>query len=141
MIDDVITHGTWHHACKKCSLTLIITNLEWLKTREKDVVGIVTFDLIGLLPTNHVIILQWYVGIYEETFDANMKIAQTTQNTIVEILLLERRVCDSSFGHHVGGQEYALHHDGQLYKSHYFVKKSKCHEISPLNVFPLKFWV
>ena len=120
---------------------MIITNLEWLKTREKDVVGIVTFDLIGLLPTNHVIILQWYVGIYEETFDANMKIAQTTQNTIVEILLLERRVCDSSFGHHVGGQEYALHHDGQLYKSHYFVKKSKCHEISPLNVFALKFWV
>ena len=25
------------------------------KTREKDVAGIVTFDLIGLLPTNHII--------------------------------------------------------------------------------------
>ena len=61
--------------------------------REKDVVCIVTFDLIGLLPTNHIIILQWHVCVYEETFDANMKIAQTTQNTIVEILLLERRVC------------------------------------------------
>ena len=68
-----------------------------------------------------------------------MKIAQTTQNTIVEILLLERRVCNSSFGHHVGGQEYALQHDGQLYKSHYLVEKSKYHEISPLNAFPLKF--
>ena len=61
--------------------------------REKDVVCIVTFDLIGLLLTNHIIILQWHVCVYEETFDANMKIAQTTQNTIVEILLSERRVC------------------------------------------------
>ena len=77
---------------QKYSLTLIITNLEWHKTHKKDVVGIVTFDLIGLLPTNH-IILQWHVGICEETFDANMKIAQTTQNTIAEILLSERRVC------------------------------------------------
>ena len=25
------------------------------KKREKDVVGIITFDLIGLLPTNHII--------------------------------------------------------------------------------------
>ena len=25
------------------------------KMREKDVVGIVTFDIIGLLPTNHII--------------------------------------------------------------------------------------
>ena len=49
---------------------------------KKDVVGIVTFDLIGLLPTNHIIILQiCHVGIFEETFDVNMKIAQTTQNT------------------------------------------------------------
>ena len=48
---------------------------------EKDVVGIiVTFDLIGLLPTNHIIILQWRLGVYEEVFDANMKIAQLTQN-------------------------------------------------------------
>ena len=25
------------------------------KTREKDIVGIVTFDLVSLLPTNHII--------------------------------------------------------------------------------------
>ena len=41
MIDDVIIHGTWGHL--------------WKKTCKKDVVGIVTFDLIGLLPTNHII--------------------------------------------------------------------------------------
>ena len=90
MIDDVIMRGTWRHVCKKCSLILIITNLEM---RGKDVVGIVTFDLIGLLPTNHIIILQGHVGVYEETFDANMKIAQTTRNTIAEILLSKRQVC------------------------------------------------
>ena len=37
-------------------------------------------------------------------------------------------------------QEYALQHGGQ-YKSYYFVEKSKCHKISPLNAFPLKFRV
>ena len=41
-------------------------------------------------------------------------------------------------GRHVGGQEYALQHGGQ-YKSYYFVEKSKCHKISPLKTFPLKF--
>ena len=41
MIDDVIMHGTLRHL--------------WKKTREKDVVGIVTFDLTGLLTTNHII--------------------------------------------------------------------------------------
>ena len=46
----------------------------------------------------------------------------------------------SSFGRHVGGQEYALQHGGQ-YKSYYFVEKSKCYKISPLNAFPLKFRV
>ena len=46
----------------------------------------------------------------------------------------------SSFGHHVGGQEYTLQNGGQ-YKSYYFVGKSKCHKISPLNVFPLKLRV
>ena len=41
MIDDVII--TAHYViCEK-------------KTLEKDVVGIVTFDLTGLLPTNHII--------------------------------------------------------------------------------------
>ena len=29
--------------------------LQKKKKREKDVVGIITFDLIGLLPTNHII--------------------------------------------------------------------------------------
>ena len=38
----------------------------------------------------------------------------------------------SSFGRHVGGQEYAIQHGGQ-YKSYYFVEKSKCYKISPLN--------
>ena len=41
IIDDVIMHGTYV-ICGK-------------KTREKDVVGIVTFDLTGLLTTNHII--------------------------------------------------------------------------------------
>ena len=52
------------------------------KTREKDVVGILTSDLIGLLPTNHNIayITMEYTGVCEETFDFNSKIAQTTQN-------------------------------------------------------------
>ena len=44
----------------------------------------------------------------------------------------------SSFGRHVAAQEYALQHGGQD-KSYYFVEKSKCHKISPLNAFPLKF--
>ena len=55
------------------------------KTREKDV-GIVTFDLIGLLPTNHIIayITMAYIGVCEETFDINSKIAQTTHCWKVE---------------------------------------------------------
>ena len=52
------------------------------KTCEKDVVGTVTFDLIGFLPTNHIIIkLQEHTGVYGETFDVNIKIAQTPQNS------------------------------------------------------------
>ena len=40
----------------------ITTNLRWHKTHEKDDVGIVTFDLIGLLLTNHIIIkLPWHL--------------------------------------------------------------------------------
>ena len=30
--------------------------------QEKDIVGIVIFDLIAFLPTNHIIILQWHTG-------------------------------------------------------------------------------
>ena len=43
MIGDVIMHGTLRHLCKK------------KRTREKDVVGIVTFDLTGLNPINHIV--------------------------------------------------------------------------------------
>ena len=42
MVNDVIMHTAHDVICKK-------------KMREKDIVGIVTFDLIGLLPTNHII--------------------------------------------------------------------------------------
>ena len=35
------------------------------KTCEKDVVGIVTFDLIGLLATNHIIAYNYFNGIQE----------------------------------------------------------------------------
>ena len=42
VIDDVMMQGTRRHFWGK-------------KTREKDVVLIVTFDLIGLLPTNNII--------------------------------------------------------------------------------------
>ena len=49
---------------------------------EKDVFGILTFDVIGLLPTNHSIayITMALTGVYEETFDVNSKITQTMQN-------------------------------------------------------------
>ena len=41
--------------------------------QEKDIVGIVIFDLIGFLPTNHIfIILQWHTGVYEEMLDVNI---------------------------------------------------------------------
>ena len=39
------------------------------------------------------------------------------------------RQAKSSVGRHVGGQ----------YKSYYFVERSKCYKISPLNAFPLNF--
>ena len=47
------------------------------KTREN-----CKIDLIGLLPTNYIIayITMAYTGVFEETFDVNSKIAQTTQN-------------------------------------------------------------
>ena len=61
-------HGTWRHL--------------W-KNARKDVVGIATFDLIGLLCTNTLtvlLILQWHIGVCKETFDVNSKIGQTTQS-------------------------------------------------------------
>ena len=47
----------------------------------KDVVGIVTFDLVGFTSHQFIIILQWYNGFYHETFDVHIRIAQTTQNS------------------------------------------------------------
>ena len=44
------------------------------QTRKKDIFGIVTFDLIGLLPTNHIIYIFFDNGIpefYEETSDVD----------------------------------------------------------------------
>ena len=64
---------------KKYSLPLIIKNLRWHKTCNKDV-GIVTLDLIGLLSTNHIFILRWHSRVNEEMFDVNIKIAETTQH-------------------------------------------------------------
>ena len=83
MIGDVITHVTQDQLCKTfgdLGSRLIVTNLWWHKMHENNVVGVVTFHVIGLLPTNHIIILQWHTGVYEETFDLNDKIAQTMQN-------------------------------------------------------------
>ena len=47
---------------------------------EKDVVGIVIFELTGLLFTNHIITMPLHAGVYEEMFNVNIKIAQTMQN-------------------------------------------------------------
>ena len=60
--------------------------------------------------------------------------------------ILEARIQGGPVRRNVGGQnyntiqekEYALQHGGR-YKSHYFVEKSKCHKMSLLNAFPLKF--
>ena len=40
------------------------------KTRKKDVVGIVTFDLIGLLPTNHIIV---YITMAYRSLGGNVR--------------------------------------------------------------------
>ena len=74
---------------------------------------------------------------------AYLKINSLVKTPLHEFMAVERsglccKLAKSSFGRHVGGQEYALQHGGQ-YKSYYFVEKSKCHKISPLNAFPLKF--
>ena len=68
-----------------------------------------------------------------------------TFGTVRELLLTsfddgDEIQAKSSFGRHVGGQEYALQHGGQ-YKSYYFSEKSKSHKITPINAFPLKFRV
>ena len=35
-----------------------VMNFQWHKMNKKDVVGMITFGLIGVLPANHIIILQ-----------------------------------------------------------------------------------
>ena len=61
---------------QKYLLTLIVTNLWWHKTHKKDIVSIVTFDLIVLLNfTNHIIVTRAITGDYVEMFNVNIKIA------------------------------------------------------------------
>ena len=60
-----------------------------------------------------------------------------SQTDLFDVSLLMLRIY---IGRHVGGQEHALQH-GSQYKPYYFAEKSKCHKISPLNAFPLKFRV
>ena len=46
------------------------------KTCKKDVSGIVTFDLIGLLPSDHIIAysaILWHIEVCEKTFDVKVK--------------------------------------------------------------------
>ena len=60
-------YGTWHHL--------------WKKLHKKDVVGIITFDLINWLTSHQphycLYYLQWHTRVCEEMFDVNSKIAQT----------------------------------------------------------------
>ena len=75
MIDDVITHSAWRQLGKTRDLgtRLIVTHSQLHKACENGDVGIVTFDLISLFPTNHIIILQWRTRVYEETFSLKLK--------------------------------------------------------------------
>lgn len=50
-----------------------VMNLQWHKMNKKDVVGVITFGLIGVLPTNHIIILQWHTRFYEKIFHLILK--------------------------------------------------------------------
>ena len=56
MVYDVI-------CAKKILIDPVVTNLRLHKMHEKDVVGIVTFELIGLLLTNHIIITMACQGV------------------------------------------------------------------------------
>ena len=59
--------------------------------REKDVVGIVTFDPITFFsPITLLFMLQWHIGVYEEKFDVNRKWLK--QRKIFEISLSQSRV-------------------------------------------------
>ena len=85
----------------------------------------ITFFWTEILHLNFKEIVEWRCGNVFSTPERNYLTCNNIQ-------------AKSSFGRHVGGQEYALQHGGQ-YKSYYFVEKSKCHKISPLNAFSLKF--
>ena len=62
------------------------------KTREKDVVGIVTFDLIGLLRTNNIIAYNYYNGIPEFVRKRSMlTMTWLKQHNIFEVMLSESR--------------------------------------------------
>ena len=79
MIDDVIA---WH-----------MTSFVQKKKREKDVVGIITFDLIGLLPTNHIIayITMAYWRLWGNSHSTSI-VKQLKQHKIFEISLSESRI-------------------------------------------------
>ena len=63
----VMMHSTWCYLF--CTKILIVSDhhkcLPWHKVHKKDDVGIVAFDLIGLLPTNHIIAYNIKNGIYQ----------------------------------------------------------------------------
>ena len=71
----------------------IVTNLRWHKKREKDIFGIyiVTIDLIGLLPTNHIIdyIKMALTEVFENTKSHYGSWKCLKQRKIFEILLSE----------------------------------------------------
>ena len=58
--------------------------------RKKDVVGIVTFDLIGLLPTNHII--AYITMAYRRFLRKSLMLTAKTTQSIWNILLLESQV-------------------------------------------------
>ena len=58
--------------------------------RGKDVVGIVTFDLIGLLPTSH-IILQWHTGVYGGMFNVIVRNYSSNKQNWLKVFLMESR--------------------------------------------------
>ena len=86
MIDDVITFNTWRHLRKKDTRWLRSSRIcDDAKCAKKDVVGIVTFDLIGLLPTNHIIayITMAYRRFLRKSLVLTAKTTQNIWNIIV----------------------------------------------------------
>ena len=81
MIDDVITHGTWRHY-------FVQKHTGWLQSsqvcddtkRVKKMLLALSYLswLVYFLPST--LLLQMHAWVYQETFDVNIKIAQTMQN-------------------------------------------------------------